>query len=95
MDLDQQLAVLTKQVGDLQAQAAREEGQLTLLQEQQERIIQACKTLGVEPDQLNTTIAEKEQELVKLLEKVGAELTQIEEKRGAILENAGTTTEAG
>lgn len=95
MDLDRQLSTLAKQVGSLQAQAAREEGQLAALQDNQARITKACRGLGVEPDQLDTAIIEKEQELTKLLEKIDAELTQIEEKRGAILKDAGATTETG
>lgn len=95
MDLDQQLATLTKQVGNLQAQLSRDEGQLEALQDQRTRIMQACKSLNVEPDQLDTVIAKKEQELTALLKKIDKELTQVEEERGAILENAKPTTEAG
>lgn len=95
MNLDQRLSELAKQVGSLQTQVSREEGQLEALQDQRARIIDTCKSLDIKPEQLDAVIAEKERELDELLTGIDIELAQIEKKRGVILENTGTTAETG
>ena len=92
MELDQQLTNLTKEVGNVQAQISREEGQLEAAKEFQARMVQKCKKLGVEPEQLDMVITEKEQELVKLLQEIEVGLTDVKEKRDAIIATADKST---
>ncbi len=91
MELDQRLTNLAKEVSSVQAQISREEGQLEAAKEFQERMVQNCKKLGVEPEQLDTVITEKEQELVKLLQEIEVGLTAVKEKRDAIIADKSTT----
>jgi len=85
MDLDEQLAELSRHVDKLKGQLARESGQVEALKRQRDNVIRTCEERGILPEKLDETIAQKRVELLNILSSAEELLLQIEEKRGAVL----------
>jgi len=90
-NLSERVDTLGKKVARLKERVTTEKGRLAGLVQQREQYIEQLESMGINPNELDNIIQEKEQTLTKLTVQAEISLKSIEEARERVGANSGTT----
>jgi chromosome segregation ATPase len=94
MNLRERLGKLSDRIASLNAEKARIEGRLQTLRAQRDAVCDSCRAAGVDPENLDVVIKEKQSALSQLIGLAEKAVYEIERKRDDVVKREQSSREA-